>query len=131
MTQKDADDLFQYFVDKEFAPSVDSSVGNDTKVNEFNQQNFDALVSFTYNVGKAAVGKSTLLKKVKEDPKDKTIRDEFNKWVKQYIFKNKIFYFYFSITRRSKWAKIRTKVWLIVVKQRPIFTFLRDVRRKI
>ena len=47
-----------------------------------NQQQFNALVSFAYNVGVGALGGSTLLKKVNVNPNDPTIRDEFMKWVK-------------------------------------------------
>ena len=47
-----------------------------------NQQQFNALVSFSYNVGVSALGNSTLLKKVNANPNDPTIRDEFMKWVK-------------------------------------------------
>ena len=47
-----------------------------------NQQQFNALVSFAYNVGVGAFGNSTLLKKVNANPNDPTIRDEFMKWVK-------------------------------------------------
>ncbi len=47
-----------------------------------NQQQFNALVSFSYNVGINAFEKSTLLKKVNANPNDPTIRDEFMKWVK-------------------------------------------------
>ena len=42
---------------------------------------FDALTSFTYNVGSGAFGGSTLLKKLKVNPNDPTIRDEFMRWV--------------------------------------------------
>jgi len=49
---------------------------------ELNKCQFDALVSFTYNVGIGNLKKSTLLKKVNADPEDETIRTEFNKWVK-------------------------------------------------
>lgn len=42
---------------------------------------FDALVSFTYNLGEGNLKGSTLLRKVNNDPNDKTIGDEFPKWV--------------------------------------------------
>lgn len=45
------------------------------------QQQFDALVSFTYNIGTSAFSTSTLLKKVRVWPDDPTIRDEFMRWV--------------------------------------------------
>lgn len=47
-----------------------------------NQCQFDALVSFTYNVGTGAFIKSTLLKKAKVNPADPSILDEFQKWVR-------------------------------------------------
>ena len=56
------------------------------------QNQFDALVSFAYNLGVGALQKSTLLKKVIKDPNDTTIRDEFMKWnkVTDPVTKNKI-----------------------------------------
>lgn len=62
---------------KTFEKSVDSFCRDDVTQNQF-----DALVSFSYNVGTAALKKSTLLKKVNENPADPTIRDEFLKWNK-------------------------------------------------
>lgn len=47
-----------------------------------NQCQFDALVSFAYNVGTGAFIKSTLLKKAKVNPADPSIVDEFQKWVR-------------------------------------------------
>lgn len=49
---------------------------------DINQNQFDSLVSFAYNVGISALKKSTLLKKVNINPKDKTILNEFAKWNK-------------------------------------------------
>jgi lysozyme len=45
-----------------------------------NQCQFDALVSFVFNVGAGAFAGSTLLKKAKASPNDPAIRAEFAKW---------------------------------------------------
>jgi len=45
------------------------------------QHQFDALVSFCYNVGQGNFGESTLLKKVNINPNGNTIQDEFKRWV--------------------------------------------------
>lgn len=49
---------------------------------DISQSQFDALVSFAYNLGIGALQKSTLIKKVNANPKDVTIADEFMKWNK-------------------------------------------------
>jgi lysozyme len=47
-----------------------------------NQNQYDALTSFIYNVGSGAFSKSTLFKKVKANANDVSIRNEFLKWNK-------------------------------------------------
>lgn len=46
------------------------------------QNQYDALCSFVFNVGPGNFLRSTLLRKVKADPSDPSIRDEFMKWNK-------------------------------------------------
>lgn len=47
-----------------------------------NQNQFDALISFVYNLGVGAFKSSTLFRKVQQNPEDVTIRSEFMKWNK-------------------------------------------------
>jgi lysozyme len=60
-----------------YEKSVDSFCRDD-----INQNQFDALCAFAYNVGVNALKNSTLLKKVNKNPQDVTIRNEFLKWNK-------------------------------------------------
>jgi lysozyme len=62
---------------RSYEKSVDSFCRDD-----INQNQFDALVAFAYNVGVNALKGSTLLKKVNKNPQDVTIRNEFLKWNK-------------------------------------------------
>lgn len=49
---------------------------------DISQGQFDALVSFAYNVGLNALRNSTLIKKVNKNPSDPSIAKEFLKWNK-------------------------------------------------
>jgi lysozyme len=51
-------------------------------IDTLTQNQFDALVSFCYNVGPTNLKNSTLLKKVNNNPNDETINDEFMKWTR-------------------------------------------------
>ena len=46
------------------------------------QGQFDALVDFCFNLGTGALGRSTLLKFIRQGKAEQYIRDEFAKWVK-------------------------------------------------
>jgi lysozyme len=62
---------------KHYESSVDSFTRDDITQNQF-----DALVSFAYNVGTGALKNSTLLKKVNANPNDKFIESQFLIWNK-------------------------------------------------
>ena len=47
---------------------------------KLNQNQFDALVSFVFNVGSGNFLRSTLLKKIQANANDPSIAEEFNKW---------------------------------------------------
>lgn len=55
---------------------------------DLNQNQIDALVSFIFNIGRDAFKTSTILKKIKIDPDDATIRNEFQKWNKVTVVEN-------------------------------------------
>lgn len=46
-----------------------------------NQNQFDSLVSFVFNLGVGNFARSTLLRKIKSNANDPTIRKEFERWV--------------------------------------------------
>lgn len=77
ITQADADIMLQKIVD-DFRLQVVRIVPGTLPAGAV-----DALTSFSYNCGTAALQKSTLLKRIKENPLNlKEIEGEFNKWVK-------------------------------------------------
>ena len=45
------------------------------------QGEFDAIVDFVFNLGTAALGRSTLLKHIRQGKPEQYIREEFAKWV--------------------------------------------------
>ena len=75
ITQQEAETLLSDTLD-EFSKGVSKLI----KV-ELNDNQFSALVSFAFNLGVGSLSKSTLLKKVNSNPNDKTIEQEFMKWV--------------------------------------------------
>ena len=76
ITEKEAIELLKFMLAR-FEQYVDSYC-----VDSLTQNQFDALVSFCYNVGPANLKASTLLKKVNANPNDETIREELKKWNK-------------------------------------------------
>lgn len=76
ITKQEAEELLKHLV-VSYEKAVDSFCRDDISQNQF-----DALVSFAYNVGVGNLQKSTLIKKVNANPQDSTIRAEFMKWNK-------------------------------------------------
>jgi lysozyme len=76
ITEAQAFDLLKKDVTA-FEKSVNSLVQK-----PINQNQFDALVCFVYNIGAGALRASTLLKKLNVNPNDATIADEFKKWTR-------------------------------------------------
>lgn len=86
-TSEQAEDFIRHDV-KTFVDGLNKRVGGI----ELTQQQFDALVSFCYNLGLGSFDQSTLYKKIKVNPNDETIYDynpvqpenscEFTKWIK-------------------------------------------------
>jgi len=76
ITKDQAFEMFKEIADR-FAKAVSQSV-----TAEINQNQFNALVSFAYNVGVANLKKSTLLKLVNANPNNPQIKTEFLKWTK-------------------------------------------------
>ena len=76
ITKIEAFDMFKDIADK-FAKKVSACVKT-----PINQNQFNSLVSFTYNVGVANFMNSTLLKRVNANHNDPDIRTQFLRWDK-------------------------------------------------
>lgn len=76
ITQQEASTMFEKDI-KQFSDQVRRTIGTVT----LNNNQFDALVSLAYNIGIGRLSKSELLKKVKANPDDPTIRAEFARYV--------------------------------------------------
>lgn len=66
---------------KEDIAAAEREVSFQTQGVPLRQCQYDALVSFVYNLGAGNFRKSTLLKKVRANPDSPSIRDEFGKWI--------------------------------------------------
>jgi len=80
ITQEQADALLEAEIIKK---SLKVNAG--IKSAKLSQNQYNALVSFAYNVGTAALLSSTLLKKVVANRNDPTIRDSFMVWNKAHV----------------------------------------------
>ena len=80
ITQDRADELLAEEVAKK-CHGLDAAIAGVA----LNQNQYNALVSFAYNVGIGGLLGSTLLKKVKVNPSDPTIRDSFMVWDKAHV----------------------------------------------
>jgi lysozyme len=76
ITKQQAFEMFKEIANR-FAKRVDELVTSD-----INQNQFNALVSFAYNVGTGNFSSSTLLKKINKNPNDLTLKAEFLRWNK-------------------------------------------------
>ena len=73
ITETQATILLETVFEKDFAKYIPDNV---------NQNQFDAMASLVYNIGTGSFFKSTLRKKVKVNPNDASIEQEFWKWNK-------------------------------------------------
>lgn len=74
ISQQEAEDLLWWDL------GLKASAVNGLKI-KFNQNQFDALSDFAYNLGVSALTNSTLVKKARMNVSDPAIHDEFLKWV--------------------------------------------------
>ncbi len=75
ISKEEAFSILKYQVDRSFGAAVNRY----TKGTEVTQNQFDAMVSFAYNLGSGALKSSTLLKRVNQGKMKKAAK-EFLKW---------------------------------------------------
>jgi lysozyme len=75
-TEKQAEEYLRNYLSY-----AENSVGSVIRVS-LSQNQFDAIISFVYNLGIGSFSKSTLLKKINDSPYDPSIHAEFLKWNK-------------------------------------------------
>jgi lysozyme len=76
ITKQEAFEMFKEIANR-FAKRVDELV-----ITELTQNQFNALVSFAYNIGTGNFASSTLLKKINKNANDLTLKAEFLRWNK-------------------------------------------------
>ena len=74
ITEEEAEELLRE--DMQEAIDVVDKLGVELTENQYN-----ALVSFVFNIGGSAFAKSTIRRKILANPNDKKIEDEFLRWV--------------------------------------------------
>ena len=74
-TAKQAEEWLMHEINQK-AYAIDPMLSDNLTDNQY-----AAIISFTYNLGEGALRSSTLLRKVNTNPNDPTIRNEFMKWV--------------------------------------------------
>ena len=75
ITQEQADALLLLIV-----PQFEKGV-SETITSDINQNQFDALVDFSYNLGNGSLAQSTLHNEVNANPSNPDIRNQFLRWV--------------------------------------------------
>lgn len=75
ITQQEADRM----LDEDLTEAERTVNGHNLKIN---QNQFDALVSFVFNLGSGNFNSSTLLKCIKANPANVNIRYEFGRWIR-------------------------------------------------
>jgi GH24 family phage-related lysozyme (muramidase) len=96
ITQEEADRKFEEFIVK-----LEATLKKIPGLKGLPDHKWDAIVSFTYNVGINGLKRSTLLKKLQANPNDETIYQEFLRWDKA---KGKKLA---GLTRRRQWEAQR------------------------